>query len=62
MNNTERHAVLIDAGWRVNVDGRWRSPAPDDWRAWTFAAAWDEHTRRDHDGTQPRMGTVKILV
>ena len=37
----ERHAALIDAGWRVNLDGKWISPNPNDAR-FTFSidAAW----------------------
>jgi hypothetical protein len=34
-NATQRHAELIDHGWRSRVDGKWRSPDPDDHRAWT---------------------------
>ena len=39
----EKHEQLIDAGWRCRLDGKWISPDPNDWRAWTFAAAWAEH-------------------
>jgi hypothetical protein len=48
-NATQRHSILIEHGWRSRVDGRWRSPDADDRRAWTTAAAWDEHERREHD-------------
>jgi hypothetical protein len=50
-NSTEKHQQLIAAGWRSRVDGRWISPHPDDARfAFTFTAAWAEHTRREHGG------------
>jgi hypothetical protein len=32
MNATEKHAELIDAGWRCRLDGRWISPDPNDAR------------------------------
>jgi hypothetical protein len=48
MNATEQHAALVDAGWRVGLDGRWRSPNPNDSRFTirTLAAAWAIHTAR----------------
>jgi hypothetical protein len=47
VNATERHAALIDAGWRCRLDGKWISPNPEDARfVFTFDAAWHEHTHR----------------
>jgi hypothetical protein len=54
VNNTERHAELIDAGWRVNLDGKWISPDPQNAR-FTFSidAAWRTHVNNRHDDDQP---------
>jgi hypothetical protein len=44
MNSTERHAALIDAGWHVNLDGKWISPNPNDARfSFNLNAAWRAH-------------------
>jgi hypothetical protein len=60
--NNEMHAELIDAGWRVGLDGRWHSPHPSDARFTikTPAAAWQVHVahRPDdhaHLATQPQQ-------
>jgi hypothetical protein len=43
----DRHRILIEHGWRCRVDGKWISPHPEDARyAFTFTAAWHEHTTR----------------
>jgi hypothetical protein len=54
VNATERHAALIDAGWRCRLDGLWKPP-PDwhDHRAYRPAAAWAEHTSRDNPDRLP---------
>jgi hypothetical protein len=40
----ERHAALIDAGWRTDLDGRWVSPDPTESRfTFTLDAAWRAH-------------------
>jgi hypothetical protein len=39
----EQHAALIDAGWRTDIDGRWRSPDPAERRAHTLDQAWRAH-------------------
>jgi hypothetical protein len=48
---TTMHAELIDHGWRVGLDGRWRSAHPDDARFTikSLSAAWAIHTAH----TQP---------
>ena len=44
MNSTERHAELIDAGWRVDLDGKWISPNPNEARfTFNLDAAWRAH-------------------
>ena len=52
----ERHAELIDKGWTVRLDGKWRPPNPADLRVCTFAAAWKEHVRAaaNHPATPNR--------
>jgi hypothetical protein len=54
-NAVERHAELVAHGWRSRVDGRWRSPDPDDRRAWTTAAAW---TNTNTANTTQRRGGI----
>jgi hypothetical protein len=40
----DKHAELIDAGWRVNLDGKWVSPNPNDSRfTFNLEAAWRTH-------------------
>jgi hypothetical protein len=52
MNNTERHAELIEHGWRVDLHGRWHSPNPDDARfTLTLDEAWRTH--HNHLDQQP---------
>jgi hypothetical protein len=58
MNATERHATLIDAGWSVRLDGKWRPPAEwDDRRAYTPLPQHGTCARRI-----PRKILVMILV
>ena len=50
MTSTAMHAELIEHGWRVDLDGRWISPDPNNAR-FTFRdihAAWREHRRLEH--------------
>jgi len=48
MDDIERHAALIDAGWRVGVDGKWISPDPNHARFafGSMDAAWRAHHER----------------
>jgi hypothetical protein len=50
-SSIEKHAALVDHGWRCRVDGKWISPDPDDRRARTLAAAWAEHREHDADAS-----------
>jgi hypothetical protein len=50
VNSIERHAVLIEHGWRSRVDGKWISPHPEDARfAFSFTAAWAQHSERENE-------------
>jgi hypothetical protein len=54
MNATEKHAILVERGWRVRLDGRWISPNPGDARfVFTLAAAWHQHQAERDDPTDP---------
>jgi hypothetical protein len=60
MNTTERHAILIDAGWTTRADGLMRPPTEwGDRRVYTAAAAWDEHCRREQEAPRGKK-TVGI--
>jgi hypothetical protein len=50
LSATEKHDVLVGRGWRCRLDGKWLSPHPEDARfAFTFDAAWHDHTQREQD-------------
>jgi hypothetical protein len=40
MHAIDRHAVLIDHGWHVAIDGRWLPPDPNDRERYTIEQAW----------------------
>lgn len=44
MNNTEKHAILWDAGWRVSIGGNWVSP--DGHVVSTMEGAWRWYTEK----------------
>ena len=44
MTSTEMHSELIEHGWRVDIDGRWISPNPNEARfTFNLDAAWRSH-------------------
>jgi hypothetical protein len=44
MDSTDKHSQLIDAGWRVDLSGRWHSPHPTDRFTFrTVESAWAAH-------------------
>jgi hypothetical protein len=55
VNATEQRAALVDAGWRVGLDGQWRSPNPNDARfsVKTLQAAWLIHQARQDQEDEP---------
>jgi hypothetical protein len=59
MDDIERHAALIDAGWRVGVDGKWISPDPNHARFafGSMDAAWGAHHEQ---GNSVRLDHVVI--
>ena len=47
--STDRHAILIEHGWRTDLWGRWVSPDPAEARfSFTLAAAWRQHSDRPY--------------
>lgn len=58
LTKAERHAELVEHGWRTRVDGLLRSPDPRDLKAYTHAAAWELHTEHDQQPTDRASGRV----
>src|SRR5689334_13654654 len=59
MDDIERHAALIDAGWRVGVDGKWISPDPNHARFYHAENDAVQCSRRQDVG--PALGLVGRL-
>jgi len=60
MNATERHAVLVEHGWSVRLDGLGRPPTSwNDRRLHPCRRAWDEHCRREQEAPRGKK-TVGI--